>query len=554
MKKVRPEARAPRNTNRPSPWKSSYVAYGLLLGSVFVLLYLMVSTQFSYSQKALLELDRATVDSARAIPAKHERIRRGQGTRAGSTHTQEDASRTMEEFNREEEVAKARTEQRRQEKQGDSEQQWAHKNSIEEQSGNEMKSDNWEEKNQAEKEETLESRQFDDYNNVADAKPICDTSFGKYDICELAGDTRVQGGPGANVTLVSPRAPPLEWEIKPYSRKYLDGLKSVTVKSVPNAEDAPQCTTRLNIPAMVIELGGLTGNYWHDFTDVLIPLFIGARRFNGEVQLLVLNLMPFWVDRYKRIFGKISRHEIVDFESDDGGAVVRCYPHVVVGYGSRKEFTIDPSLDETGGGYTMVDFTKFLRRAYSLPRDRPIKLSEIRPSGGRRRRPRMIILERTNSRKILNLAEVIAAAVSVGFDVIVAGRPKPSYDDFTREMNSFDVMVGVHGAGLTNCVFLPTGAVLLQIVPYGRLEEIARTDFGDPARDMGLRYIEYGVAAEESSLMNVFGKEHPIIKDPAAVHKSGWGNVAEWYLAKQDVRINVERFRPSLMKALEHLQ
>lgn len=463
----------------------------------------------------------------------------------------------MEEFNREEEVAKSHTEQRRQEKQGESEQQYAQKNSIEEQSGHEMKSDDWEERNQADKEEAVEeSKQFgggtDDYNNVADAKPICDTSFGKYDVCELAGDTRAQGGPGATVTLVSPRAPPKEWEIKPYSRKYLDGLKTVTVRSVPNPEDAPGCATRLNIPAMVIELGGLTGNYWHDFTDVLVPLFIGARRFNGEVQLLVVNLLPFWVDRYKRIFGKISRHEIVDFESDD---VVRCYPHVVVGYGSRKEFTIDPSLDETGGGYTMVDFTKFLRSAYSLPRHRPIKLAEVRPaSGHRRQRPRMIILERTNSRKILNLAQVIAAAEAVGFEVIVAGRPRASYDVFTREMNSFDVMVGMHGAGLTNCVFLPTGAVLLQIVPYGRLEEIARTDFGDPARDMGLRYIEYGVTAEESSLMNVFGKEHPIIKDPAAVHMSGWGNVAEWYLAKQDVRINVERFRPSLLQALKHLQ
>ncbi|XP_044957646.1 beta-1,2-xylosyltransferase XYXT1-like isoform X2 [Hordeum vulgare subsp. vulgare] len=548
---MRTEGKATRSANRSSPWKSSYVAYGLLLGSLLVLLYLMVSTQLSYSQKALLDLDPAAIDSAETIPVKNRRSHPGQ----------DDASRGMEEFSREEEEAKAKAHTepstpRRQEKQDESEQQWAGRNSIEEQLGNEIKSDNWEAKSQAKNEETAESKEFgggtDDYNNVANAKPICDTSFGKYDICELAGDTRAQGGPGATVTLVSPRAPPKEWQIKPYSRKYLDGLKAVTVRSVPNSGDAPQCTTQLNIPAMVIELGGLTGNYWHDFTDVLVPLFIGARRFNGEVQLLVVNLLPFWVDRYKRIFGQISRHDIVDFENDDGA--VRCYPHVVVGYGSRKEFTIDPSLDETGGDYTMVDFTKFLRHAYSLPRDRPIKLGDVRPPGGRRRRPRMIILERTNSRKILNLPEVIAAAEAAGFKVVVAGRPKASYDEFTREMNSFDVMVGVHGAGLTNCVYLPTGAVFLQIVPYGRLEEIAKTDFGDPARDMGLRYIEYSVAAEESSLMAVFGKEHPMIKDPAAIHLSGWGNVAEWYLGKQDVRINVERFRPSLLRALQHLR
>ena len=111
-------------------------------------------------------------------------------------------------------------------------------------------------------------------------------------------------------------------------------------------------------------------------------------------------------------------------------------------------------------------------------------------------------------------------------------------------------------AGLTNCVYLPTGAVLLQIVPFGRLEDIARTDFGGPARDMGLRYIDYSVAADESSLMDVFGKDHPLIKDPVAVHMmSGWGNLAEWwYLGKPDVRINVDRLRPVLKQAMEYLQ
>ncbi|KAG8075755.1 hypothetical protein GUJ93_ZPchr0006g42126 [Zizania palustris] len=418
--------------------------------------------------------------------------------------------------------------------------------------GNERYSDDWEERQQRQEKEkdTVKFSEFgggtDDFNNVANKKLICDTSFGKYDVCELEGDARAQGGAGATVTVVSPRAAPREWKIKPYSRKYLDGLKAVTVRSVPNAEDAPPCTTRLNIPAMVIELGGLTGNYWHDFTDVLVPLFIGARRFSGEVQLLVVNLLPFWVDKYRKIFSQLSRHEIIDLEKDHG--VVRCYPHVVVGYGSRKEFTIDPSLDDTGGGYTMVNFTEFLRHSYSLPRDRPIKLNHHQGS-----RPRMMILERTNSRKFMNLPEVVAAAEAAGFEVSVAGRPKASYDEFVREVNSFDVMLGVHGAGLTNCLFLPTGAVLVQIVPYGRLESIARTDFGEPARDMGLRYIEYAVAAEESSLTDVFGKDHPIIKDPISVHMSGWGNVAEWYLGKQDVRINIDRFRPVLMQVLEHL-
>ncbi|EEE60553.1 hypothetical protein OsJ_13906 [Oryza sativa Japonica Group] len=519
---------ATRGANRSSSsssWKSRYIGYGLVLGFVLVLLYLMVNAQFSNSPNAYL--GPATTSKTESIPAT---------TYQGNQAWQEDGSRGLEEGHREE-VASTHTERstgQRQEKDDESEKQRTEKNSIEEQLGNDRSSNYWEEGRQSEKKDTIEFSEFgggtDDFNNVANTKPICDTSFGKYDICVLDGDTRAQGGCGAGaavVTLVSPRAAPREWKIKPYSRKYLDGLKPVTVSSA-----------------------GSPGNYWHDFTDVLVPLFIGARRFGGEVQLLVVNLLPFWVDKYRRIFSQISRHDIVDLEKDDDRGVVRCYPHVVVGYGSRKEFTIDPSLDDTGGGYTMVNFTEFLRQSYSLPRDRPIKLGTNHGA-----RPRMMILERTNSRKLMNLPEVAAAARAAGFEVTVAGgRPTSTYDEFAREVNSYDVMVGVHGAGLTNCVFLPTGAVLLQIVPYGRLESIAQTDFGEPARDMGLRYIEYDIAADESSLMDVFGKDHPMIKDPVAVHLSGWGNVAEWYLGKQDVRVNIERFRPFLTQALEHLQ
>ncbi|KAL6841146.1 hypothetical protein ACP4OV_029115 [Aristida adscensionis] len=530
-----------RSSSSPSPWKCGYVGYGLILGFLLLLLYLMASTQFSYTSPDYAA-GATTIRAAETGSAKPQRKHQEQDVESAG---KEQVSRTKE-------VAEAHTEAptaRLQVEQGKDGQQELDKNPIEERSGNERSPDNWEKYQRKEKDDTVEFTESDDFNTVVHAKPICDTSFGKYDICELTGDARARGGAAPTVTLVSPRAPPREWTIKPYSRKYLDGLKAVTVRSVPDAERAPPCTTRATVPAMVIELGGLTGNYWHDFTDVLVPLFIGARRFNGEVELLVVNLLPFWVAKYKNIFALLSRHELVDFDKDDGA--VKCYPHVVVGYGSRKEFTIDPAVDATGGDYTMADFTKFLRQAYSLPRDRPVKLGV---AGERRRRPRMMILERTNSRRILNLPEVVAAAEAAGFEVAVAGRPPASYEAFAREVNSFDAMVGVHGAGLTNCVFLPAGAVMVQVVPYGRLEGLARTDFGEPARDMGLSYLEYGVAAEESSLMEVLGREHPVIKDPLAVHMSGWGNVAEWYLGKQDVRINVERFRPVLEQAMAHLQ
>ena len=96
--------------------------------------------------------------------------------------------------------------------------------------------------------------------------------------------------------------------------------------------------------------------------------------------------------------------------------------------------------------------------------------------------------------------------------------------------------------------------MLIQVVPYGKMEHIARAEFAGPAADMGLRYLDYSVSAEESSLMETLGPEHPAVRDPDSVHRSGWGQVFELYLAKQNVRINVTRFAPTLQEALDHLR
>ena len=54
--------------------------------------------------------------------------------------------------------------------------------------------------------------------------------------------------------------------------------------------------------------------------------------------------------------------------------------------------------------------------------------------------------------------------------------------------------------------------------------------------------------------METLGPEHPAIKDPDAVHRSGWNNMTEFYLNKQSVRVDVARFAPTLAQAFDHLR
>lgn len=382
-------------------------------------------------------------------------------------------------------------------------------------------------------------------------KPICDFSDRKSDVCESDGDVRIHGK-SLSVVFVKPNQAgnpesKQSWQIKAYARKgdssVMAEIKEVSVK-LSNGLEAPNCTAYHNTTAIVFFNGGYNGNYFHDFNDVLIPLFITSRQFDGEVQFLVTHMLPWWVNKYHPILKKLSRYEIIDFDNDDR---VHCYRHAIVGLHSHKDFSIDPS--RAPNGYSMVDFSEFLRSAYSLKRDLPIKLGE-HPE----KKPRLLVISRGLTRRFANLEEIVQKATELGYEVVVAeARFDSNVTEYAQIVNSCDVMMGVHGAGLANLIFLPANAVMIQIVPFGGLERIARIDYGDPSKDRKLRYLEYSISAEESTLIDLYPKDHPVFTDPMSVHKSGWTAMGEIYLYKQNVRLDMGRFRPVLLKALELL-
>ncbi|PUZ57768.1 hypothetical protein GQ55_5G455700 [Panicum hallii var. hallii] len=386
-------------------------------------------------------------------------------------------------------------------------------------------------------------------------KPACDIQ-GPWasDVCDVDGDVRIRGSAGT--ILIAPSIEsggnpnPQEWQIRPYSRKHQAGIKEVTVRELASAADAPACDVRSPVPALVFAMGGLTGNYWHDFSDILIPLYLQAVRFKGEVQLVVENFQPWYAGKYRTILKRLSRYEIVDMDKDDR---VRCFPGAVVGIRMHKEFSIDPARGPLG--HSMPEFTRFLRETFSLPRDAPTRLAGADGEDNEKVRPRMMIISRRHPRKLVNVDAVVALAERVGFEVVIGDPPfNVDVGEFAREVNNADALVGVHGAGLTNSVFLPTGAVFVQVVPYGKMEHIGEVDFGVPAVDMGLRYIAYSAGVEESTLVDTLGRDHPAVRDPESIHRSGWGKVAEYYLGRQDIRLDLARFEPVLRKAMELLR
>lgn len=334
--------------------------------------------------------------------------------------------------------------------------------------------------------------------------------------------------------------------IRPYARKEdktaMSHVKKWSIKSIQENKANLKCTKNHSVPGILFSLGGYVGNNFHDFTDVVIPLFITSRQYNGEVEFLISDKRPWWIEKFKRVLKGLSNFEFIDIDSENKN---HCFPSSIVGLKRHpKELTIDPLKHK----YSMREFREFLRETYSLKRDKAIKIEQSL----RRKRPRLLIITRKRTRAFKNVGEISKLATSLGFKVIVA-EADMHLSKFAEIVNSCDVLLGVHGAGLTNIVFLPENAILIQVLPIGGFEWLGTSDFGEPSKDMNLKYLDYQISKNESTLIDQYPLDHLVFTDPYSISKQGWGAFKALYLDKQNVKLNVNRFRPTLVRALELL-
>ncbi|KAM4106609.1 hypothetical protein ACB094_04G077600 [Castanea mollissima] len=322
-------------------------------------------------------------------------------------------------------------------------------------------------------------------------EPLCDVTKRRGDICNINGDVRIQGN-SSSVFLVSSEMSILagnknSWRIRPYARKGDPAAMN------PIKEYHPFFSR------------GYTGNHFHDFSDVVFPLYLTSRQYNGEVQFLITDKRPRWIAKFKAILKNLSRYELMDIDREQG---IHCFPSVIVGLKRNvKELSIDPSKYS----YSMSDFRGFLRSCYSL------------------KRPQLLIISRKRTRSFTNIGEITKMANRLGYKVTVA-EPTMNVSKFAELVNSCDVLMRVHGAGLTNIVFLPKNAILIQISP----------------QRMNVKYLEYRISTEESTLLQQYPLDHVVFNDPYSIQKQGFIAFKSLYMDKKNVKLDVNRFRPTL--------
>ncbi|KAG6471827.1 alpha-1,3-arabinosyltransferase XAT2-like [Zingiber officinale] len=404
----------------------------------------------------------------------------------------------------------------------------------------------------------LPRAQVNDTNNQnveLSRKPLCDTTSNRRaDICDMEGDIRIQASSSSIFFVTSSIRNTTElqesWKIKPHPRKgdhaALSRVTEMSVGYLSTEEDLPKCDVNSTVPAIIFATGGYMGNFFHEVTDLIIPLYISSHKFNGEVQFLISEMLPWWMTKYEILLKNLSHYEIINFNND---TMVRCYPRVIVGIAFHKDMGIDPARS---GGVTMFDFGRFIRSSYSLERDTAIQLGADRD-----KRPRLLIIARSRTRRFTNIHDIARMVEWEGFEPVVAEIKKnQSLAEFARIVNSCDAILGVHGAGLTNLIFLPTNAVVIQVVPLGGLEMFCYSDYGVPTLDMKMKYLQYSISIMESSLVDRYGIADPVVINPKSVlaQNEGWRNWTSIYFFNQDVKLDVGRFSSFLIHARELLR
>ncbi|KAL3821063.1 hypothetical protein ACJIZ3_006968 [Penstemon smallii] len=375
----------------------------------------------------------------------------------------------------------------------------------------------------------------EDRRNLETSGFACDKTFHSL-VCVSNHPVRIDTN---NMTVYVPSDSQNETVVRPYAKQESE-LEVITpvhmIQYLNTTITPPDCQYTHQVPAVIFSSGS-TGNVFHEMNEIITPLYITTKHFQSRIVLILEDYKPSFMSKYGKILAHLSSHEVINPGINKS---VHCFPGSVVGLRYHDNLAINSS--EIPGGYLMSDFKHFLRQAYSL------KFEHVSQIG----KPRLMLLSRTNTRRFLNEDEMVSLMQELGFQVIVVRRSKviSNLSKFTQLVNSCSVLVGTHGAGLTNELFLPTGAVLVQVEVLGT-EWGSNHYYGDTAPAMGVKYLRYKIEGEESSLSKLYGRNSSVVMDPDSVYRNGgYIKARAVFLDQQNVRINLLRFRQTLVEAL----
>jgi hypothetical protein len=167
-------------------------------------------------------------------------------------------------------------------------------------------------------------------------------------------------------------------------------------------------------------------------------------------------------------------------------------------------------------------------------------------------RPLVTLISRRNKRVILNEPELVRILRSMHVDVVVASlETMPLYEQVLLFRRT-SVLVGMHGSGLINSIFMHPGTALVQLMPY----KVASggSFFQFPAEERGVHYFEWMNPNKDKSVFHwhFLGDDYATRRDDILSQGSGCcgQNIYFSFWINQDTWVDEAAFTSIISKAL----
>lgn len=167
-------------------------------------------------------------------------------------------------------------------------------------------------------------------------------------------------------------------------------------------------------------------------------------------------------------------------------------------------------------------------------------------------RVRVGLISRRRKRFILNENELVDACLAMNLDVQVLPLEQMTLFEQLAALRSVTILVGIHGSGLNNAIFLPRGSLLLQILPYKLNYKGA---FAANARHAGIEYREYALPDPNLAVFHwEFLGDKELKKGKEAILQRGSptsGSEVYTFWINQDIIVPVDDFRRLILDAVK---
>ncbi|XP_052852382.1 EGF domain-specific O-linked N-acetylglucosamine transferase [Drosophila gunungcola] len=218
------------------------------------------------------------------------------------------------------------------------------------------------------------------------------------------------------------------------------------------------CDLVVNTPTFIMKIDATYNMYHHfcDFFNLYASLFVNQSHpaaFNTDVQILIWETYPY-DSPFRDTFKAFSQRSVWTLSDVEGKRV--CFKNVVLPLLPRMIFGLfynTPIIQGCSNSGLFRAFSEFILHRLQIPYKPPQRIIRI-----------TYLSRRTKYRQVLNEEELLAPLeANEEYSVQRVSYERLPFTDQLAITRNTDILIGMHGAGLTHLLFLPNWACIFEL-------------------------------------------------------------------------------------------